>query len=53
VRAPLTVFAEGARGSVTKTLVQKFRLDAAACPQTYGLGIKELWQLPPGRSSPA
>jgi electron-transferring-flavoprotein dehydrogenase len=52
VRAPLTVFAEGARGSVTKTLVAKYRLDAAACPQTYGLGFKELWQVPEGRVEP-
>jgi len=52
VRAKLTVFAEGARGSVTKILVAKFALDAAACPQTYGLGFKELWQLPAGRVEP-
>ena len=52
VRAKLTVFAEGARGSVTKTLVEKFKLDANSCPQTYGLGIKELWQLPEGRVEP-
>jgi electron-transferring-flavoprotein dehydrogenase len=52
VRAKLTVFAEGARGSVTKTLVAKYRLDADASPQTYGLGFKELWQLPEGRVEP-
>jgi electron-transferring-flavoprotein dehydrogenase len=52
LRAKTTVFAEGARGSVTKTLVAKFKLDADACPQTYGLGIKELWQLPAGRVEP-
>ncbi len=52
VRAKLTVFAEGARGSVTKTLVAKYQLDADSCPQTYGLGIKELWQLPEGRVEP-
>jgi len=48
VRAKLSVFAEGARGSLTKQLVAKFRLDAGRCPQVYGLGLKELWQLPPG-----
>ena len=52
VRAKLTVFAEGARGSVTKTLLAKFGLDANCCPQTYGLGFKELWQLPAGRVEP-
>ena len=52
VRAPLTVFAEGARGSLTKQLVAKFGLDAGRCPQTYGLGFKELWQLPTGRTEP-
>ncbi len=52
VRAKITVFAEGARGSVTKALVKHFALDADACPQTYGLGFKELWQLPEGRVEP-
>jgi len=52
VRAKLTLFGEGARGSVTKTLVAKYGLDADACPQTYGLGFKELWQLPEGRVEP-
>jgi electron-transferring-flavoprotein dehydrogenase len=52
VRARLTVFAEGARGSITKQLISKFALDAGRCPQTYGLGFKELWQLPPGRVEP-
>jgi electron-transferring-flavoprotein dehydrogenase len=52
VRARLTVFAEGARGSVTKQLVARFGLDADRSPQTYGLGFKELWQLPAGRAEP-
>jgi electron-transferring-flavoprotein dehydrogenase len=52
VRAKLTILAEGARGSVTKTLVAKYRLDADCDPQTYGLGFKELWQLPEGRVEP-
>jgi electron-transferring-flavoprotein dehydrogenase len=52
VRAKITVFAEGARGSVTKQLVAKYKLDANASPQTYGLGFKELWQLPEGRVEP-
>ncbi|MBS0376410.1 MAG: electron transfer flavoprotein-ubiquinone oxidoreductase [Proteobacteria bacterium] len=52
VRARTTVLAEGARGSITKQLVAKYRLDADSCPQTYGLGFKELWQLPEGRVEP-
>ena len=49
VRAALTVLAEGCRGSVSKQLFAKFALDADCDPQTYGLGFKELWQLPEGR----
>ena len=52
IRAPITILAEGARGSVTKTLIRRFALDADCSPQTYGLGIKELWQLPEGRVDP-
>jgi electron-transferring-flavoprotein dehydrogenase len=50
IRAPLTVLAEGCRGSLTKQLVAKYALDRDADPPTYGIGIKELWQLPPGRA---
>ena len=46
IRAPLTFIAEGARGSLTKVLTRRFNLDASSGPQTYGLGMKELWQLP-------
>jgi electron-transferring-flavoprotein dehydrogenase len=49
IHAPLTVLAEGARGSVSKTLIAKFELERGHCPQTFALGYKELWQLPPGR----
>lgn len=52
VRAKLTVLAEGCRGSVSKVLIKKFALDANCDPQTFGLGFKELWQLPPGRVEP-
>ncbi len=40
-----TVFAEGCRGSLTKTLFDKFRLREGVDPQTYGIGIKELWEI--------
>jgi electron-transferring-flavoprotein dehydrogenase len=52
IRARTTILAEGCRGSVSKILIQRFRLDAGKSPQTYGLGFKELWQLPPGRVQP-
>ena len=52
IKAPLTVLAEGARGHLTKQLVKKFALDADSDPQTYGIGIKELWQLAPGKATP-
>jgi len=52
IRAGLTVLAEGCRGSVTKTIIQRFELDAGREPQTYGLGFKELWRLPEGRVKP-
>jgi electron-transferring-flavoprotein dehydrogenase len=49
IRARVTVLAEGCRGSLTKQLVRRFSLDANCDPQTYALGLKELWQLPEGR----
>ncbi len=49
IHAKVTMFCEGCRGSVSKQLIQRFSLDAGKSPQTYGLGFKELWQLPPGR----
>jgi electron-transferring-flavoprotein dehydrogenase len=52
IHAPLTVLAEGARGSVSKELIAKFELARGHCPQTFALGYKELWQLPPGRVRP-
>ncbi|MFC7301556.1 electron transfer flavoprotein-ubiquinone oxidoreductase [Cognatiluteimonas weifangensis] len=52
IRARLTVLAEGARGSLTKQLVKRFALDADSDPQGYSIGIKELWQLPAGRTTP-
>ncbi len=52
VRAPLTFIAEGARGSLAKVLTKRYALDARSGPQTYGLGMKELWQLPKGRVEP-
>ena len=44
-----TLFAEGCRGSLTKTLEQRFRLRDGIGPQTYAIGIKELWEADPAR----
>ncbi|HEX5339727.1 MAG TPA: electron transfer flavoprotein-ubiquinone oxidoreductase [Gammaproteobacteria bacterium] len=52
IHAGVTVLAEGCRGSVSKQLIKEFKLDADCSPQTYGIGFKELWQLPPGRVQP-
>jgi len=52
ILAPLTVLAEGARGSIAKQLIARFGLARGHCPQTFALGYKELWQLPPGRVRP-
>jgi electron-transferring-flavoprotein dehydrogenase len=52
IRAKVTVLAEGARGHLTKLLTKHFDLAADSDPQTYSIGIKELWQLPPGRGTP-
>jgi electron-transferring-flavoprotein dehydrogenase len=48
LRAKVTVLAEGPRGSLTKDLVSRRSLDGLN-PQVYGIGIKELWEIPAGR----
>ena len=52
IHAKLTVLAEGARGSLSKQLIQRYELARGHCPQTFALGYKELWQLPAGRVRP-
>ncbi|KAJ3806508.1 FAD/NAD-P-binding domain-containing protein [Lentinula aff. lateritia] len=44
-RARATLFAEGAHGSLTKTLINKYQLRRESDPQTYGFGVKEVWRL--------
>ncbi len=44
VRAALTVFAEGTRGSLTKALIREKKLDAGRNPQIWSVGIKEIWE---------
>jgi electron-transferring-flavoprotein dehydrogenase len=52
LRAKITILAEGTRGSLTKELVGKFDLAKGCNPQTYGVGVKELWEVPSGRIAP-
>jgi electron-transferring-flavoprotein dehydrogenase len=47
-----TIFAEGARGHLGKQLIAKYKLDENRDPQTYGLGIKEVWEIDPARHQP-
>jgi electron-transferring-flavoprotein dehydrogenase len=49
LRAKVTILAEGARGSLTKTLVERLKLDEGRFPQVYSIGVKELWEVPKGR----
>lgn len=44
-----TLFAEGARGSLTKQLINKFALDAKSEPPKFGIGLKEVWQIDPAK----
>ena len=52
LRGKYTLFAEGARGSLTKQLIAKFGLDAGREPQKFGIGLKELWQIDPAKHRP-
>src|SRR5579864_8842096 len=52
LHAKVVILAEGPRGSLTKDLIQKFDLAKNANPQTYGVGVKELWEVPAGRMAP-
>jgi electron-transferring-flavoprotein dehydrogenase len=47
-----TVFAEGARGHLGKQVIAKFQLDKGRDPQTYALGVKELWEVPAAKARP-
>ena len=46
IHAAITVLAEGARGHLTKQAIERFSLGQGRSPQTYSIGMKELWQLP-------
>src|SRR4029078_8202479 len=52
LRAKYTLFAEGARGTLSKMLLHRFGLDQGREPQKFGLGLKELWQVAPDKHRP-
>jgi electron-transferring-flavoprotein dehydrogenase len=52
LRAKYTLFAEGARGHLTKTLVARYGLGEGRDPQKFGIGLKELWQIAPDKHQP-
>ncbi len=52
LRGKYTLLAEGARGSLTKQIVARYRLDEGRDPQKYGLGVKELWKVDASKFEP-
>ncbi|MEX2128430.1 MAG: electron transfer flavoprotein-ubiquinone oxidoreductase [Xanthobacteraceae bacterium] len=52
LRGKYTLFAEGARGSLTKQLLARFKLEARSEPQKFGIGLKELWKVAPEQHKP-
>ena len=52
LHAKYTIFAEGSRGSLGKQLIARFKLDAGKDPQSYGIGLKELWEIDPAKHEP-
>lgn len=52
LHAKYTLFAEGARGHLGKQLISKFNLDEGKDPQSYAIGIKELWEIDPAQHQP-
>jgi electron-transferring-flavoprotein dehydrogenase len=52
IHAKYTLFAEGARGNLTKQMKAKYDLEANCQPQVYGLGVKELWDIDPDKHEP-
>ena len=52
LKATYTVFAEGCRGHLGKTLIESFNLDAEATPQHYAIGFKEIWDIDPAKHQP-
>ncbi len=49
IHAKMTILGEGPRGSLTKQVVPRLKLDEGRNPQVYGTGVKEIWEIPAGR----
>ena len=52
LHAKYTLFAEGSRGHLGRQLIARYKLDAGKDPQSFGLGVKELWEIDPARHQP-
>ena len=52
LHAKYTIFAEGSRGHLGKQLIAKYKLDDGKDPQSYGIGLKELWEIDPAKHQP-
>lgn len=52
LHAKYTIFAEGSRGHLGRRLIEKYQLDDSSNAQSYGIGLKELWEVEPGQSHP-
>jgi len=52
LKGKYVLLAEGARGSLSKTAIARYKLDEASSPQKFGIGLKELWQIPAEKFSP-
>ncbi len=52
LHAKYTIFSEGSRGQLGRQLIERFKLDKDCDPQSYGIGIKELWQVPEDKAKP-
>ncbi|MEO7115785.1 MAG: electron transfer flavoprotein-ubiquinone oxidoreductase [Caldimonas sp.] len=52
LHAKYTVFAEGSRGSLGRQLIARYKLDEGRDPQSYGIGLKELWEVAPDKAQP-
>ncbi len=52
LHARYTIFAEGSRGHLGRQLMERFKLDEGRDPQSYGIGIKELWEIDPAKHKP-
>uniref|UniRef100_T1GQ48 Electron transfer flavoprotein-ubiquinone oxidoreductase n=1 Tax=Megaselia scalaris TaxID=36166 RepID=T1GQ48_MEGSC len=52
LHAKTTIFAEGCRGHLSKQIMSNFNLNANNAPQTYGIGLKEIWEIQPEKHQP-